>query len=49
VPADPCPPAPELETSRFAPRPFSEPGLEELHALFTDADVRRYLLDDEIV
>ncbi len=39
----------ELHTERLALSPFHEQELEELHGLFTDADVRRSLLDDVIV
>ena len=34
-----------LETSRLCMRPLGEADLEPLHALCTQADVRRYLFD----
>ena len=36
-------------TERLMLRPFAAEDADELHALFTDLDVRRYLLDDEVV
>lgn len=38
-----------LQTDRLTLTPFAEAELPELHALFTDPDVRRYLLDDLVV
>lgn len=38
-----------LQTDRLTLTPFAEADLPELHALFTDPDVRRYLLDDLVV
>lgn len=38
-----------LQTDRLTLTPFAEADLPELHALFTDPDVRRYLMDDLIV
>ena len=38
-----------LQTDRLTLTPFAEAELPELHALFIDPDVRRYLLDDLIV
>ena len=41
--------APELLTERLELTPFREEDLDELHDLFTDSDVRRFLLDDFFV
>lgn len=38
-----------LQTNRLTLTPFAQADLPELHALFTNPDVRRYLLDDLIV
>lgn len=38
-----------LQTDRLTLTPFADKDLPQLHALFTDPDVRRYLLDDLIV
>ncbi|MBC8153217.1 MAG: GNAT family N-acetyltransferase [Bacteroidetes bacterium] len=38
-----------LQTNRLTLTPFAEADLPELHALFIDPDVRRYLMDDLIV
>ena len=38
-----------LTTARLELRPFRLEDADALHALFTDADVRRWLLDDEVV
>lgn len=38
-----------LQTDRLTLTPVAEADLSELHALFTDADVRRYLLDETVV
>jgi RimJ/RimL family protein N-acetyltransferase len=40
---------PVLTTERLELRPFRLEDGEALHALFTDADVRRWLLDDTVV
>lgn len=40
---------PVLGTERLTLRPFDRADVSELHELFTDADVRRHLLDDMIV
>jgi [ribosomal protein S5]-alanine N-acetyltransferase len=39
----------ELETSRLWLRPFRPEDVPALHTLWTDADVRRFLWDDEII
>jgi RimJ/RimL family protein N-acetyltransferase len=41
--------APVLTTARLRLRPFGDEDVAELHLLFTDADVRRHLLDDRVV
>jgi RimJ/RimL family protein N-acetyltransferase len=38
-----------LQTDRLTLTPFAKADRTELHALFTDPDVRRYLMDDMIV
>ena len=38
-----------LQTDRLTLTPFAEADLPDLHALFTDPDVRRYLLDELVV
>lgn len=38
-----------LQTDRLSLTPFAQADLPELHALFTDPSVRRYLMDDLIV
>ncbi len=40
---------PLLSTPRLLLRPFVEQDLDALHALWTDADVRCYLWDDQII
>ncbi|MBP7779185.1 MAG: GNAT family N-acetyltransferase [Acidobacteria bacterium] len=40
---------PSLSTPRLTLFPLAESDLGALHALWTDADVRRYLCDDKIV
>lgn len=39
----------ELRTARLALRPIAPPDREALHTLLTHPEVRRYLMDDEIV
>src|SRR5688500_7048004 len=39
----------ELETPRLQLRPFRPDDVPALHALWTDADVRRFLWDGEII
>jgi ribosomal-protein-alanine N-acetyltransferase len=41
--------APVLDTARLTLRPFAGEDVGELHLLFIQADVRRYLLDDMVV
>jgi len=41
--------APVLTTERIELRPFAREDGEALHALFTDAEVRRWLLDGDVV
>ena len=38
-----------LQTDRLTLTPFAGADLLELHALFIDPDVRRYLMDDLVV
>lgn len=38
-----------LQTDRLTLTPFASADLPELHGLFTDPDVRRYLMDDMVV
>lgn len=38
-----------LQTDRLSLTPFAQADLPELHALFTNPSVRRYLMDDLIV
>ncbi len=38
-----------LETARLRMEPFDDEHLDALHALWIDADVRRYLWDDEVI
>ncbi len=40
---------PVLTTARLVLRPFTNADLDAVHALWTDADMRRYLCDDTIV
>jgi ribosomal-protein-alanine N-acetyltransferase len=40
---------PSLRTDRLELTAFADEHLAELHALFTDAEVRRFLLDDAVV
>ena len=39
----------EIQTAGLRLRPYTRDDLDALHRLWTDPDVRRYLLDDEIV
>lgn len=39
----------ELETERLWLRPFTSGHLDDLHALWTDPEVRRYLWDGEVI
>ena len=39
----------EIQTARLCLRPYSIDDLDALHRLWIDPDVRRYLLDDEVV
>ena len=39
----------EIQTTRLRLHPYTKDDLDALHRLFTDPDVRRYLLDDEVV
>jgi [ribosomal protein S5]-alanine N-acetyltransferase len=41
--------APELRTARLRLRPVSLADLDPLHALWTDAEVRRFLWDDQMI
>jgi RimJ/RimL family protein N-acetyltransferase len=41
--------APVFTTERLTLRPFAAEDVDDLHDLFTDADVRRHLLDDTVV
>jgi RimJ/RimL family protein N-acetyltransferase len=41
--------APVITTERLTLSPFAPEDVDELHELFTDADVRRHLLDDAVV
>jgi [ribosomal protein S5]-alanine N-acetyltransferase len=38
-----------LETARLCLRPFAPADVDDLHRLWTDAAVRRYLWDDEVI
>lgn len=40
---------PQIETARLHLRPYTREDVDALHRLWTDPDIRRYLLDDEIV
>ena len=42
-------PLPALRTARLFLEPFAAADLDALHALWTDADVRRYLWDDLVI
>jgi RimJ/RimL family protein N-acetyltransferase len=44
-----APRAPRLRTARLELRPFGGEDVDELALVFTDPDVRRYLLDDMVV
>lgn len=44
-----APAVPSLTTARLVLRPFTNADLDAVHALWTDADMRRYLCDDTIV
>jgi ribosomal-protein-alanine N-acetyltransferase len=39
----------QLETARLWLRPFTLNDVDDLHQLWTDPDVRRYLWDDEVI
>lgn len=39
----------EIETARLRLRPVAQDDLDALHRLWTDAEVRRYLWDDELI
>ena len=39
----------KIETERLHLRPLSTDDLEALHLLWTDADVRKYLWDDQVI
>jgi [ribosomal protein S5]-alanine N-acetyltransferase len=39
----------KIETSRLVLQPFERHDLEELHSLWTDATMRRFLWDDQII
>lgn len=41
--------APELSTGRLTLVPFTNDDLDAVHALWTDADMRRFLCDNQIV
>ncbi len=41
--------SPRIETARLLLRPYTRDDLDDLHRLWTDPDVRRYLFDDEIM
>ncbi len=41
--------APDLTTPRLTLRPFTNADLDAVHALWIDADMRRYLCDNRIV
>jgi ribosomal-protein-alanine N-acetyltransferase len=47
--SDRPPSAPSLATDRLELRPFDTDDASALHALFVDPEVRRYLLDDQVV
>ncbi|HMB91013.1 MAG TPA: GNAT family N-acetyltransferase [Rhodothermales bacterium] len=40
---------PDIETARLHLRPYTRDDVDVLHRLWTDPDIRRYLLDDEIM
>ena len=40
---------PTLRTARLLMQPFQAADVDVLHALWTDADVRRHLWDDEVI
>lgn len=40
---------PEIESARLRLRPFREADVAELHRLWTDPGVRKYLWDDEVI
>ncbi|HYV04227.1 MAG TPA: GNAT family N-acetyltransferase [Blastocatellia bacterium] len=40
---------PAIETARLFMRPFEPGDADNLHRVFVDADVRRFLLDDQVV
>ena len=42
-------PALSIETARLFMRPFEPGDADNLHRVFVDADVRRFLLDDQVV
>ena len=39
----------KIETERLRLRPLTANDLEDLHLLWTDADVRKYLWDDQVI
>jgi ribosomal-protein-alanine N-acetyltransferase len=39
----------ELQTARLVLRPITTDDIDALHALWTNADVRRYLWDDIVI
>ncbi len=41
--------SPRIETARLLLRPYTRDDLDDVHRLWTDPDVRRYLFDDEIM
>ncbi len=41
--------SPIIRTERLVLSPFEQADLDDLLAIFQDADVRRYLLDDQLV
>ena len=42
-------PFPPLETERLVLRPWTRDDIDTLHAMWIDADVRRYLWDDMVI
>jgi ribosomal-protein-alanine N-acetyltransferase len=40
---------PQIETARLRLRPYTLDNLEDLHCLWTDPDVRRYLFDNKMM
>ena len=41
--------SPDLTTARLALRPLTNADLDAVHALWTDADMRKHLCDDKVV